>query len=120
MKLKDAINKCSSLSTLGPGHVSWNYLKDILNDVKCCSNIVNIANTCIIPKPNKHLYDIPKVSHSIVLLNILEKLIEKAISSRIQVHSIVSNSIHSSQLRGIKQCSIIDTGIFLTHLIHME
>ena len=136
VKLKDVINKCSSLSTSGPDYVLWNHLKNILNNVKCCSNIVNIANTCInlsywlthfkkllsiiIPKPNKPLYNIPKVSYSIVLLNMLGKLIEKAISSRIQVYSIVSNFIHSSQLRGIKQFSIIDTGIFLTHLIHIE
>ena len=127
VKLKDVINKCSSLSTSGPDHVLWNHLKNILNNVKCCSNTVNIANTCInlsywlthfkklwsiiIPKPNKPLYNIPKVSYSIVLLNMLGKLIEKAISSRIQVYSIVSNFIHSSQLRA---------GIFLTHLIHME
>jgi len=42
------------------------------------------------------LYDIPKVFYSIMLLNILGKLIEKVISKRLQVHTITSNFIHPS------------------------
>jgi len=71
----------------------------------------------IIPKLNKSLYDILKVFCPIVLLNILGKLIEKEKSKRLQVHTIVSNFIHSIQLEDIKQCLTIDAGIFLTHLI---
>ena len=112
------INKYSSSFTLNLDHISWNYLKEVLNNAKCCSNIVNIANTCInlsywpthfkkslfiiISKPNKPLYNTPKVFHYIVLLNTLEKLIEEVINSRLQVYSIVSNFIHPSQLGGIK------------------
>jgi len=33
----------------------------------------------IIPKPNKASYDLPKSFHPIILLNTLEKLINKAI-----------------------------------------
>ena len=40
-ELKDIINEYSSLSTLGPDHVLWTYLKEILNNDKYCSNIVN-------------------------------------------------------------------------------
>lgn len=48
----------------------------------------------------------------------LEKLIEKVIGERLQVHSISSNFIHSNQLEGLKQWSIIDAGLYLTHLIY--
>jgi len=74
----------------------------------------------IIPKPNKpSYYDTPKAFHPIILLNTLGKLIEKAISSRLQIHTIASNFIHPSQLEGIKQCLTMDARIFLTYLIHM-
>jgi len=74
----------------------------------------------IIPKPNKTLYDTLKAFQPIVLLNILGKLIEKVISSRLQFHSIVFNFNYPNQLEGIKQCSTIDTSIFLTYLIYTE
>ena len=99
MKFKDVINKYSTLFTLHPNYILWNHLKKILNDAKCCSNIVNITNTCInlrywlthfkksssiiISKLNKSSYNILKFFHLIVLLNMLGKLIEKAISSRL-------------------------------------
>jgi len=57
----------------------------------------------IIPKPNKLLYDTLKAFHSIILFNMLDILIKKAISKRLQVHTITSNFVHSSQLGGIKQ-----------------
>ena len=136
VELKNAINKCSSLSTPGPDYILWNYLKEILNDIKCCSNILNIANIYINPsywpnylkkslfiiisKLNKFSYNILKAFHPIVLLNMLGKLIEKVISSRLQVHSIVSNLIHPSQLGDIKQHLTMNTSIFLTHVIYIE
>jgi len=55
--------------------------------------------------------------HSIVLLNILEKLIKKAISERLQIHSITSNFVHLNQLEDIKQYSTLNAGLYLTHLI---
>ena len=55
----------------------------------------------IISKPNKLSYDTPKSFQPIILLNIIRKLIEKAISNRIQVYSITSNFLHSNQLGGI-------------------
>ena len=45
----------------------------------------------IIFKPNKPAYDTTKIFCLIVLLNTLGKLIEKAISEKIQIHSITSN-----------------------------
>ena len=135
-ELKDTVNRCSSSSISGSDHVLWIHLKEILNNNKCCSNFVNIVNTyinfsyqsthfkkpmsIIIPKPNKPSYNTLKAFCLIILLNILEKLIKKVISSRLQIHTIASNFIHSSQLEGIKQCSTTDARIFLTHLIYIR
>ena len=47
----------------------------------------------------------------------LGKLIEKAISGRLQVYSIALDFIHLNQLKDIQQCSTTDTGIYLTYLI---
>jgi len=74
----------------------------------------------IIQKPNKPLYNTSKIFQPIVLLNMLGKLIEKAISERFQIHSIASNFIYPNQLGDIKQCSIINIGIYLTYLIYIE
>jgi len=41
-----------------------------------------------------------------ILLNTLRKLIEKAISKRLQIYFIILDLIHSNQLANIKQCSI--------------
>ena len=95
MEIYDTLNKCSSLSTLGPDHISWSYLKKIVSNPKYITNIINIANTCInlsywplyfkkftlviILKPNKLVYDNLKAFQPIVLLNMFGKLIEKAI-----------------------------------------
>jgi len=49
--------------------------------------------TIIIPKPNKELYNSPKFFKPIVLLNTLGKLIEKAISKRLEFHLITDNFI---------------------------
>jgi len=50
----------------------------------------------------------------------LGKLFEKIISERLQVHSISTNFVHPNQLRGLKQWSITDTGLYLIHFIHTE
>ena len=95
-------------------HIFRSHLKEVLKDDRCYSNIVNIVNvyinlshwpthfkklsSIIILKLNKPLYNSLKAFYSIVLLNILDKLIEKVISKRLQVHTITSNFIHSNQL----------------------
>ena len=71
----------------------------------------------IIPKPNKTLYDSPKMFRLIVLLNTFGKLIEKVIGKRLQFQSISKNVIHLCQLGGLKQCSTMDVGIVLTYII---
>jgi len=56
----------------------------------------------MISKPNKPVYNSPKIFHSIIFLNTLGKLIEKAISERLQIYSITSNFVHTNQSGGIK------------------
>ena len=98
-KITNIIEKCCSLSTPGPDHISWNYLKILVTDTKYITKFVNIANSCInlgywslyfkkststiIPKPNKLAYNFLKTFQPIILLNMLRKLIEKVISERL-------------------------------------
>ena len=56
----------------------------------------------------------------IILLNTLGKLIEKVIDERLQFQAISKNIIYLCQLGGLKQCSTMDTGVVLTHLIQAE
>jgi len=71
----------------------------------------------IIPKPDKPLYNTPKTFQLIILLNILKKLIKKAISSRLQVYFIILNFIYLNQMRSIKQQSTTDASVYLIYLI---
>ena len=131
-----SINKCNNDLTPGPNRLSWRYLKVIIKNLTYLSNIINIANMCIelehwlshfkmfipiiIPKLNKASYDIPKKFRPIVLLNTLGKLIEKAISERLQFQALSKNTIYPCQLGELKQCSITDAGIVLTYLIYVD
>jgi len=71
----------------------------------------------VIPKPNKNNYNSPKSFCPIVLLNTTGKLIEKVISNRLQFHLSANGFLDSYQFGDICQQSIIDTSIYLTHLI---
>jgi len=65
-------------------------------------------------------YDQPKSFHPIVLLNTLEKFIEKIIVERIQFTVASNNFIHLSQLSGLKFKSTTDASIALTHIFCSE
>ena len=71
----------------------------------------------VIPKSNKELYDFPKSFKLIVLLNTIGKLIEKVIDKYLQFHLISNNFIYPSQLDGLKQRSMTNVGVTLTHFI---
>ena len=117
----------------GPDKLMWHYLKFILKQDDCLINIINIADTCInlghwlsyfkcssmvvIPKPNKLVYDQPKSFQSIVLLNTLDKLIEKVVTKKLQFLITKNDFIHLSQLGSLKFKSTTDTGVALTHII---
>ena len=134
-EFKSAINKCSNGSALGPDKLTWQYLKFIVSQDTCLSNIINIADSCIklvywpnyfkvlstviIPKPNKASYDQLKVFWPIVLLNILDKLIEKVIAERIQFTVASNDFIHPSQLGGLKFKSTTDASVVLTHIVRL-
>lgn len=99
-EFKNAIIKCNNSLTSNPNKLSWKYLKVIVNDNSCLKNVINIANvyinlgyqplhfksslSIIIPKPNKTSYDFSKTFRPIILLNMLDKLIEKVISKKLQ------------------------------------
>jgi len=74
----------------------------------------------VISKPNKATFNSPKLYCPIVLLNTIGKLFKKMIGEHLQFHIILNNFIHPSQLKGLKQRSILDIGIILTHIIRSE
>jgi len=135
-ELKETIVKYNNSLTLGLDKMLWKHLKVIVKDDTCLNKIINIANTCInlghwllyfkvslsimTSKPNKALYNSPKMFQPIFLSNMLGKLIEKVIGEILQFQFISNNFIHPNQLEGLKQQSTINAGIFLTHLIHSE
>jgi len=132
-EFKSAISKCSDASAPGPDKLTWYHLKFIVKHDPYLTNIINIADSCInleywpkhfkisttiiIPKPNKTLYDQPKAFRPIVLLNTLDKLIEKVVASRLQFIVMHNNFIHPSQLDSLKFKSTTDAGIILTHIV---
>ena len=73
----------------------------------------------IIPKPNKQLYDHPKSFQSIMLLNILGKLIKKVIGKRFQFQVTANDFIYLSQLGVLKFKFTIDTGVALMYIIYL-
>ena len=128
------IYNCNNVSTSGSNKLSWRHLKIIMKDNMCLKRIIDIADACfelgywplyfkiltsiIIPKSNKESYNSPKLFRLIVLLNIINKPIEKVIGERLQFQLISNNSIYPSQLGGLEQESIIDVRVALTHFIH--
>ena len=78
-----------------------------------------MSTLIIISKPNKVLYDFPKMFQLIILLNMLGKLIEKVIGVRLQYQSITSNFAYLNQLGRLKQQSTTNVDIILTHFIYL-
>jgi len=76
-ELINAIEKCNNLSVPGPNKLTWRHIKIIIRDEDCLSKLIDIANACIdlgywpshfklsttiiIPKPNKTVYNSPKL-----------------------------------------------------------
>ena len=121
---------------LGLDKLLWYHLKSILKQDNCLNNIINITDAYInlghqpnhfkrstivvTSKPNKQLYNHPKSFHPIVLLNTLDKLIEKVITKRLQFHVVVNNFIHQSQLGSLKFKSTTNVDIALTYIIQLD
>jgi len=133
-EFRKAIAKYNNLSAPRPNKLSWSHLKYIINNKACLGNIISIANvffelvlwplhfkssiTIIIPKPNKESYDFPKLFQSIILLNVLGKLIKKVIGECFQFSLILNNFIYPYQLGGLKQRSTLDASVALTYFIY--
>ena len=76
------LSSCNNSSAPSPDKLLWNHLKTIFNDIECLDIFIQMANACInlgywlshfktsttiiIPKPNKKLYDSPKLFRPIV------------------------------------------------------
>ena len=134
-EFKIILGTYSNLSIPGLDKLLWRHLKSILKDKGCISSVIKIANICInleywpnhfkilsmviIPKPNKPSYNSPKSFHPIVLLNTIEKLIEKVIGERLQFFVVRNDFIYPSQLEDLKFKSTIDAGVALMHIIHL-
>ena len=67
------------------------------------NNTGHLTSRCSLPKPNKMAYNSLKMFYPIILLNTLEKFIEKVICKKLQYQLISMNFIHPSQLGGLKQ-----------------
>ena len=134
-ELFNTIESCNNSSTSRPDKLSWRYLKEVVKNKECTNKLINIVNACIdlgywpthfktlftviIPKPNKALYDSPKLFCPIVLLNITDKLFEKMIGKRLQFLSISNNFVHLYQLDRLKHRFTTDVDVILTHLIKL-
>jgi len=132
-ELIDVIEKCNNSSASNPNKLIWSYIKLIIKDEDYIAKLINIANACIeleywpshfksstmviIPKLNKLAYDSPKSYHPIVFLNTIRKLFEKIIGEHLQFYTISNEFIHQSQLEDLKQRSITNAGVVLTHII---
>ena len=104
------IAKSNNLSTPGPDKISWRYLKSVIKDKVYLIRIIHITNayidldywpshfktsiTIVTPKPNKKLYNFPKLFRPIILLNTIGKLIEKVIGKHLQFHVILNNFVY--------------------------
>jgi len=98
-EFKLTLSSYNNSSVPGSDKLTWSYLKIILKDDECLNIIIHITNayiklgywplhfkrstTIVISKPNKKLYDSPKLFRPIVLLNTVGKLIEKVIRERL-------------------------------------
>ena len=131
--MQETLEACYNISVLGPNYITWWYLKLILASNTYTVDILFLANVClllhywpkhfkelvsvIIPKSGNLVYNTPKVFRPIVLLNTLDKLIEKIITRQLQFDTVKYGILHSNQLGDIAQWSTKDASMFMTYLV---
>ena len=109
-KFISSIAKCNNSSTPGLDKLSCRHLKRIIKEAVYLRKFINIADIYIdldhwplhfkvptftfIPKSTKESYDSSKAFRPIVLLNTINKLIEKVISKILQFKSISKDFIY--------------------------
>jgi hypothetical protein len=137
--VREALVKNSSSSTPGPDYISWYWLKmatkveplernnnrrrvsdpirgirDLFNaclTLGCFPEVFKASVTVVLPKPNKTDYSKAKSYRSIVLLNCLEKLLEKVIAAQMQFDAQAYGLTDELQFGGLMMRSTADTGI---------
>ena len=130
-KIKNTIFTSNVKKAAEPDNINFLCLQNAYNAkatafyilYKCLTNIGyqprcwREATCVIIPKSNKTDYKTPKSYRLIVLLNCLEKVIEKIFIVRLLYYAEIKNLLYKEQIGGRKQRSIINTVLRLTHEI---
>ena len=80
-------------------------------------NQLKDAISCIIPKPKKPAYNVPKAFRPIALLNTIGKLLTKVVAKHLQFKAQEHSLFHEGQFGGISRHSTTDVGLILMDLI---
>ena len=110
LEIQKAYKAYFNISTPSPNHITWQYLKLILANNIYAINIFSLVNIClslqnwprnfkksifvIIPKLSKPAYDTSMVFRSIVLPNILNKLIKKITARQLKFYAVKYCNLH--------------------------
>ena len=132
-EILEALSSTSNSSAPGSDHITWRHLKLVIKDEKALHALATLFNrvinegvwlhqlkdavSCIIPKPKKPAYDVPKAFRPIALLNTISKLLTKVIAKRMQFEAQEHNLFHDGQFGGISRHSTTDVGLVLMDLI---
>ena len=132
-KILEALDSTSNSSTPGGDHITWRHLKLVVKDKRALQALTELFNrvvdegvwphqlkssiSCIIPKPKKPVYDVPKAFRPIALLNTIGKLLTKVITKRLQFEAQEHSLFHEGQFGGISRHSTTDVGLVLMDLI---
>ena len=128
-ELERLLKETSNSSAPGSSGIGWHLVKrawpvidEVLTSVyNACLNLGyhpsrwKEATVVVIPKPDKPDYSVTKAHRPISLLEMLSKLLEKAIAKRFQ-HDIVEHElVPSVQFGGRMHSSCLDAALMLVH-----
>jgi retron-type reverse transcriptase len=128
-KLWRLLKVMANKSAPGSSGIGWSMLKKGWEAVK--DHLILAYNSCLflghhparwreakvvaIPKPDKPDYSLPKAHRPILLLETMSKLLEKAVTKRMQHDIIKYELIHANQFGGRAHSSCLDAGLALIH-----
>ena len=78
------------------------------------------ATGCVLAKPGKPDYGVPKAYRVISLLNCLGKVTERILAKRLGVMAETGPLLHNSQMGGRAKRSAIDTALLLTDYVERQ
>ena len=132
-EILEALNTTSNSSAPGNDHITWRHLKLVVKDETALQALTLLFNkiidegiwphqlkdavSCIIPKPKKPAYDVPKAFRPIALLNMIGKLLTKVVAKWLQFEAQEHNLFHNGQFGGISRHSTTDVGLVLMDMI---